>query len=374
VNQPAPAEAAQAQIAVGLIAAPGLPAELARDLAVDLDEHLNERYPEASWHVSVVTDGLVEPPDPATQLIDAAHRRLLREDWELAICLTDLPLRIGRHPVAGHASPTHRIALVSVPALGPARLRRRVLETALGVVDVVIGEVAGDDGADRSPSERIRQRLVDLSELADEDPAHGPTGLAALASGGRLRLLAGMVRANRPWRLTARLYRALVAALATVAFALVASDMWRISDSLSAVRLTALTLLSLGIIVASLIVMHDLWERSGPELARDQVILFNAATGLTLVIGVASLSLALFCVTLAGAGLLITPGVFSAALGSDVGVGNYLALAWLASSLGTLAGALGAGLESDVAIREAAYARRPAGPPPPEQTADSADA
>jgi hypothetical protein len=150
--------------------------------------------------------------------------------------------------------------------------------------------------------------------------------------------------------------------------------MWRISDSLSAVRLTALTLLSLGIIVASLIVMHDLWERSGPELARDQVILFNAATGLTLVIGVASLSLALFCVTLAGAGLLITPGVFSAALGSDVGVGNYLALAWLASSLGTLAGALGAGLESDVAIREAAYARRPAGPAPPEQTADSADA
>ena len=368
--QSAPAEPAQAQIAIGLIAAPGLPAELARDLAADLDEHLSERYPEASWHVSVVTDGLVEPPAPATQLIDAAHQRLLREDWELAICLTDLPLRIGRHPVAGHASPTHRIALVSVPALGPARLRRRVLETALDVIDVVLGEVAGDDGADRSPSERIRQRLVDLSELADEDPAHGPTGLAALASGGRLRLLGGMVRANRPWRLTARLYRALVAALATVAFALVQSDLWRMSESLSAVRLTALTLLSLGIIVVSLIVMHDLWERSMPELARDQVLLFNAATGITVVIGVASLYLALFCVTLAGAGLLITPDAFSEALGSDVGIGDYLALAWLASSLGTVAGALGAGLETDVAIREAAYARRPSGPPHPDQSAD----
>jgi hypothetical protein len=374
VIQSAPTEPAQAQIAIGLIAAPGLPAELASDLAADLEEHVSERYPEASWHVSVVTDGLVEPPAPATQLIDAAHRRLLREDWELAICLTDLPLRIARQPVAGHASPTHRIALVSVPALGPARLRRRVLETALDVIDVVLGEVAGGDGADRSPSERIRQRLVDLSELADEDPAHGPTGLAALASGGRLRLLAGMVRANRPWRLTARLYRALVAALATVAFALVASDMWRISESLSVVRLTALTLLSLGIIVASLIVIHDLWERSMPELARDQVLLFNAATGITVVIGVASLYLALFCVTLAGAGLLITPDAFSEALGSDVGIRDYIALAWLASSLGTVAGALGAGLETDIAIREAAYARRPSGPPHPDQSADSSEA
>ncbi len=183
-----------------------------------------------------------------------------------------------------------------------------------------------------------------------------------------------MVRANRPWRLTARLYRALVAALATVAFALVQSDLWRMSESLSAVRLTALTLLSLGIIVASLIVIHDLWERSMPELARDQVLLFNAATGITVVIGVASLYLALFCVTLAGAGLLITPDAFSEALGSDVGVGDYLALAWLASSLGTVAGALGAGLETDVAIREAAYARRPSGPPPPDQSADSSEA
>jgi hypothetical protein len=358
----------QTRIAIGLIAAAGLPSELAEGLAGDLEQHLRERYPEGQWHVPLVIDGLVTPPAPATELIDATHRRLLREDWELAICLTDLPLRIGRHSVAGHASPTHRIALISVPALGPARLRRRVLGTALDLVDIILGEVTGDDDVPRH-SRRFRQRLVDLSELADEDPAHGPTGLAALASGGRLRLLGGMVRANRPWRLAARLYRALIAAMATVAFALVTADIWRISASLDPIRLAAVTLLSIALTTVSLIAVHDLWERSRFELARDQVLLFNAATAITVTIGVASLYLALFVVSLAGAGLLITPDALSRAVGEDVGLVDYLRLAWLVGSLATVGGALGAGLESDVAIREAAYARRPESPLPSDEDA-----
>jgi hypothetical protein len=199
---------------------------------------------------------------------------------------------------------------------------------------------------------------VDLAELADEDPAHGPTGLAALARGGHLRLLVGMVRANRPWRLAARLYRALVAAVAAVAFALVTSDVWRVSASLGAARLVAITLLTIGLTSASLVAVHGLWERGGGGRAPDQVLLFNATTTVTVVIGVASLYLALFVVTLAGAALLLTPDALSQALAADVGLGDYLKLAWFVSSLAAVGGALGAGLESDVAVREAAYAYR----------------
>jgi hypothetical protein len=49
-----------------------------------------------------------------------------------------------------------------------------------------------------------------------------------------------MVRANRPWRLAAGLYRALVAALAVAGVGLVAADVWRPSDSAGWERLLAI--------------------------------------------------------------------------------------------------------------------------------------
>jgi hypothetical protein len=352
----------QAEIAVGLLAAPGLAAEVAESLAPELSRRLNEHYPEVDWEVPLEIDALVVPPASTTELIDAAHQRLLGQDWELALSLTDLPLRVGRRTVVAHASPTHRVAVISLPGLGPARLRPKALETAIGMIRVLTGEAAdveSGDGEGPARSTRMRRRLVDLADLADEDPTRGPTGLAALARGGRLRLLIGMVRANRPWRLAVRLYRALVAALAAVAFALVTPDLWRISASLGPVRLAAIGILAVAFTVLSLIAVHGLWERRGASKAEDQVLLFNAATAATVLFGVLSLYLALFLLSLGGAGLFITPDLLSKELGSNVSLADYLRLAWLATSLAMIGGALGAGLETNEAVREAAYAYRP---------------
>jgi hypothetical protein len=367
---PSNARPVPAEVTIGLIAAPGLAADLADDVATQLVRTLTARYP-ADWRIPVVVDGLVPASAATTELVDAAHRRLLAEDWEMTICLTDMPLRIGRRPLAGHASPTHRVALVSVPALGPRNVGGRAVETAVGMLRVLLdlpADLSASD--DRASDPHLRQRLVDLSELADEDPDHGPTGLAALASGGRLRLLAGMLRANRPWRLATRLYRALVAALATAAFALVTRDVWIIAESLDLGRLAVVGVLSLGLTVASLIAVHGLWERTGPGTARDQILLFNAATTVTVFVGMASLYAVLFVLSLTAAGLLITTDVLSEAVGTSAGWEEYLKLAWLTSSLATVGGALGAGLESDDSIREAAYAYRPEIEPAWSEAAD----
>jgi ATP-dependent Clp protease ATP-binding subunit ClpC len=86
--------------------------------------------------------------------------------------------------------------------------------------------------------------------------------------------------------------------------------------------------------VASLIAVHGLWESAGRERARDQVLLFNAATTLTVLVGIGSLYLILFALSLIGALLLLTKETLADALGASADFGDYLSLAWLVSSLG----------------------------------------
>jgi hypothetical protein len=79
----------------------------------------------------------------------------------------------------------------------------------------------------------------------------------------------------------------------------------------------------------------------------------------TVVIGVATLYLALFVLTVIGSVLLVPTGLLASVLGHRAGIADAVRLAWLASSVATVGGALGAGLESDEAVREAAYGYQP---------------
>jgi hypothetical protein len=149
---------------------------------------------------------------------------------------------------------------------------------------------------------------------------------------GNLRLLIGMVRANRPWRP---------------------------ADNFGWVRLSAVAVGSVVATAVTLVVGAEMWERPGSRRVRKQVALFNLATAATVLIGILTLCLALFLLALTGALLLGVPALFAERLGHPVRPSDYLEPAWLISSLATVGGALGAGLESDESVRQAAYSYRP---------------
>lgn len=331
---------------LGLIAAPGTASEVAAELALDLPSRLAARFPEVSWRVDVVADPLVVPPAPDAEIIAAARELLLERGWDLAVCLTDLPLRAQRRPVVAHASASHAVALISLPALGPLRQRHRVADAAVQMVARLLGARDGTD--DRVLGRRVEQ-------LVAETPDTGSVRFTTRVLAGNVQLLLGMVTANRPWRLALGLSRALVVSLATVAFALVTQDMWRIGESLGARRAAVLMALAVAVPVVTLVATANLWERSADPRARQQVVLFNLTTVLTLAIGIVSLYVALAALTGVGALVLVPPSVLSAAVDHEVSFADYMRLAWVATSLGVLAGALGAGLESDEAVRAAAY-------------------
>ena len=348
---------------LGLLAAPGLPTEIAEELAADLPLLLAERVTDAvSWRVPVLTEPEATHLTSGVDAIDLGRERMLRHGWDLAVCVTDAPLRIGRRPIVADASATHGVALISLPALGAMQTRRRARDAVIRLVDGLVGESLETENGVARRRVRVGRRLAELSApiRAVEAPDVDDVDLrfVAAVARGNLRLLTGMIRANRPWRLIVRLSRALAAAAAAVALALVTSDLWKLSDALDWIRLLALMVLSVGATVLWLIVSHRLWERPRARASREQTVLFNVATTLTLLLGAAFLYAALFAMTLLGAALVIDSGVMAQALGHDAGIGDYAALAWMASSLGTLAGGLGAGLESDEAVREAAYGYR----------------
>jgi hypothetical protein len=88
-------------------------------------------------------------------------------------------------------------------------------------------------------------------------------------------------------------------------------------------------------------------------------MMFNLVTLITVGFGILVLYTALCLLGLAAAWLLIPPSLLSKQIGHASGFGDYLRLALLAAALATIGGALGAALESDAAVREAAYGYRP---------------
>jgi hypothetical protein len=354
VDAATPPRAVGARVRLGMLVPPVLSEDEGRTLSSDVAEELSRRYQHVGWDVEPVVHA-VDLPAGLAELVDVARRLLLANDWDLAVLVTEVPIRLRRRPLLRHASPTHGVALVSLPAHGAWRVGARLRDSVADAVGALVGDPPPRD--DRR-SARTARRLVELATDLDDELADD-IAFPARVIRGNLRLLAGMIRANRPWRLVVRLSRALVGALAVSVAALITSDCWRISATLGTPRLAALMAIAIAICIAALIVTHGLWERTADPHAREQVTLFNLTTLATLGLGVLSLYAEAFAVSLGGALLMVDSALFSDTIGRDAGVAEYLRLAWLVSSLATVGGAIGSALESDDAVREAAYAYRP---------------
>ncbi|MEV6653150.1 hypothetical protein [Streptomyces sp. NPDC051219] len=327
---------------VVLIADPGWPTEVAKELSKNLADLLGDVSPDVRWTVRVESSplGVVAQTD-LPRMVQALKERLQDKTWDTAVFVTDLPYRDHARPVVAMLSPSERIALLSLPSLGLFRVPRRVRDAVLGI----IGELL--------PVESGRTSLPGRVQDTGQRRHYVLPG-----AWGRLRLLGGMVRANRPWLLFTGLSRALAGVFATAAFGIISSDVWEVSLHLGPARDTVLTFASITALVAWLIIDHELWEQPSSEVARQRAALYNLATVVTLYIGIACLYAALYVLVLVTAVFVLTPDSLRPVIGHEPNAAYYLSLAWFITSMGTVGGALGAGLEDDRAVRQAAYGER----------------
>ncbi|MBO3746123.1 hypothetical protein J5X84_08610 [Streptosporangiaceae bacterium NEAU-GS5] len=336
---------------IALVADPDLPTELAMTVARDLPGRLRERLGAGfDWQVRTYTAPLAaEEQVDISAMLTAVRPHLPEFGWDVAIFLTDLPRRLGLDAVSAEVSTGDRVALLSLPALGSFHLAGRTLEA---VVNVIGRLVLPPPGRDHVPA---------IGRKVDEDAEPGqakPDRYVIPGLRGRVRLLAGMVRANRPWRLFTSLSRALAGVFATAAFGVINDTAWQVSSTLDTWRQSLIMVLSILALVAWIIVDHELWERPGGRLPKARARLYNTVTLITITLGVLCLYAVLF-VTLTGVGaLVLVPSLLLETLNHRPDVTDYLALAWFLTSSAMVGGAFGSGFEDDRAVRKAAYGHR----------------
>ena len=316
-------------IHVGLMADPAKPTALAHTMC---DLGPPRRDGRDDWDITVLS----EPFTTGSEDVDTALARLTehahRHQWDVVVGLTELPLHDGdgRYLLV-QTDPEHRAAVLSLPALGGLRMHARTRHAVRDLISGMTGPDSQDDH--RVPLPR---------------------------RGGRWRLLLGMVLANRPWMLVPGLKSALVAALTTGAIATINSTVWLLAGSLSTWRLTVATIASIALVVGWLVIDGELWDRpedDSPE-ARERSRLYNTSTLATLTVGVVICYVALYLLNLLWALFILDPGLMGSYLKQSLGYGGIFVLAWFVASAATVGGALGSGLESDEAIRAAAYSKR----------------
>ncbi|MEU7791315.1 hypothetical protein [Amycolatopsis sp. NPDC049159] len=352
------AQRAPEALVVGLLTDDGLPGQLAGRIADGLPARLaRDLGEETTWRVEHETQSLPLNDEGDIPMLDLAQERRAAHGWDLLVLITDLPRRAGTVPIASDYNADHGVAMVSLPALGALRLRGRVSRLVVHLVrHLVAHRSAKEADPPRGMLDRLRELVAPTRHMRGRGAAD--EHLALVGVRGRLRLLAGMIRDNRPWRLVPNLAGAAAAAAATAAYGIITTSFWKLAEALPGLRLAGITVLAIVVMAGWLMVHNRLWDSPSGHLDRRKALLYNASTVLTLSIGVACMYVILFVLALVASVVLVEGTYFGEVLGHPAGPVSYLKLVWLATSVGIVAGAVGSSVEDEERVRRATYSRR----------------
>ena len=327
-------EERQPRATVGLMADPGVPRRVAVSIADDLAEDLG-RDLGGLWRVEVDQETLPLGPAGEIRLTEHAPRLRRQHGWDFVIYLTDLATYPDGVPVLYDVSDSTAAALVCVPALGMWRVR--------------------------SKTRALAAELVRSGAHSDGMGAPGTRDLPpAVRSGwlGRARLLGGMVLGNRPTRLVTALTGVVAAGAGSGAFGIFYGSIASLAAALHPLRLLLISMMGVLTLATWLIVRNGLWTRSTDELAPGSRRMDNAATVMTVGIGVGIMFLALLVAMFILAITVMDAGYLETQLERPAGIRDYVHLAWLSSCLGAFAGALGSNFDHEDSVRAATYSLR----------------
>ncbi len=361
------------KMTVGIIPAPELPESIAYKLVDKLPDAFSSNIDKyLSWEVEIVRDPLTGAAEKVDEIINRAADLKQEHNWDYAVCLTDLPIFSGKDVVLGDVNDKEGVAQISIPAFGILPVGKRVEKAIIQMVSELYYRV---NGHGKILNKDIDSAAINNLRLLRSDSAFSPIRkvnppdriekadvrfIVVPRFNGRQRLLFGMAHANRPWTIIPAFKRVVAIAFATGAYGLVFPSLWNLSVAYGSTRFIVLMLAAILGMIIWIIFAHNLWEKPTKKSHRKLRLLYNIATVITLGIAVLVYYTMLFILFLIAVAFFVPPEVFAETVGleGEVNFKYYFHLTWLVTSVATVVGAIGSGLESDKVVRNIMYGYR----------------
>ena len=353
---------------IGLVVAPGVTEKLAQSLINDIPNILSEQdNHQRDWKVDLVVDPLTGFAESVEEIFKKVQDYHNKREWDYVVGITDLPMFYHQNVLALDINKKNGAAIFSYPAFGwrPVKNRfKHAIVTIINELHYSEREHVGYDDNNRVkkeinkqfPFSRIEKTEVHLKETGNNHLRY----LSNSRSLGMIRLVSGMTFANNPLNMMASLSNIVAIAFTTGAFGLIFSTMWNMGLNFSPWRLFGISIMAILGMLVWIMVSHGLWESTKKAKHKRIVMLYNLTTIMTLLIAIVIYYMILYLLFLIAELVLLPPGF----LGQQVGLNGpasvqlYLSIPWFATSISTVAGAIGAGLLNDQLIKESTYGYR----------------
>lgn len=356
-------------VKIGLVAAPGVTEKIACLLKTELPELLASHFSENhEWQIETIIDPLTGSAETVQKIFRKISDYQNNNEWQYTIGLTDLPIVRNGNAVAFDINSSNGASLISIPSYGWRPIKKRLQRSILGIIDAIdeynesnMKQAEGEDESEQQLNAQFPfSNLVTKTEYFEDTDSKHTLYYVSSNTKGSFRLISGMTFANNPFNMLKSLSNVVAIAFTTGAFGIVFTTMWNLSFVYSVWRMLLIMLVAILGMMVWIIVAHNLWESSKESNNKQITMLYNLTTTLTLTVSIVFYYLILFCLFLLASLVVLPPGYLGQTLqlNGSANFITYINLAWFATSISTVAGAIGAGLNNESQILESTYGYR----------------
>ena len=274
-----------------------------------------------------------------------------QHQWDYVICLTDLPSISDNKVVISDYNSEKQVAMLSLPSLGVIDLKRKLIKTVTSLIEQLYYEKPKSKNA---PHPFVRMKAVE----PEEDESSKERYINTLFIMSWIQLVAGLTRANQPWKNIFNFKKIISVAFATGTYISIFSMPWELSVIYSPFRLILLMVIAIIGMAGWLFYASAIGERLQSQ--RVYRYIYNSTTLVTLSMITLINYFILYILLAISITLFVPVDLFNSwtSAKAQFTFTNYLRLIWFVASLGLLAGAMGSTVENEEKIRRITYSYR----------------